>query len=162
MFCARGAGSKLRAASAGATRQRHIQNQPHFAAAQNGRAANAAQMAEQSPKGLDDRLELPVQTIHHQADLMAGVLHHHHALPRRRLAIQLELIAQTQEMATPRRAGSDIPGHNVLGSSMHFHHGVQRHNEIVIADRGQGKPSIMASVNGKADDKARAPARFCF
>ena len=79
-------------------------------------------------------------------------------MPRRRLAFQLELIAQTQEWQHLAAQVQIFPV--AMGGQLDaLHHGVQRHNEIILADCGQE-----AVNNGQrqwqANDKARALARF--
>src|SRR6266566_1425460 len=74
--------------------RRHVQDQRHIAAAEDGRTADAVHVTEHLSERTDDGLELAHQRVHHQPGLATGVLHHHDVLAAVHAAGLVELLAQ--------------------------------------------------------------------
>jgi len=74
-----------------------IENKRHFAAAEDGRTTDAAQVGEHAAKWLDDSLEFAHQLIDDDAGTMPGKLDDNDAFARRWLAFDFKEITQTDE-----------------------------------------------------------------
>ena len=74
-----------------------IENKRHFAAAENGRPADATQVGKHATKRLDDGLEFAHQLVDDDAGTMPGKLDDDDALARRWLAFDFKEITQTDE-----------------------------------------------------------------
>src|SRR5258708_5258294 len=55
----------------------HVEDKPHLAVAQDGRAADAGKPLEQPAERLDHCLGLAHERIDHEADPLTGTIHHH-------------------------------------------------------------------------------------
>ena len=54
-------------------------------------------MVEQFAEGLDDGLQLPQQFVHHQSGFLPAMAHYHYVFPSSRLALDVEMLLQTNE-----------------------------------------------------------------
>ena len=74
-----------------------VEDERDLAAAEDGRAADAAQVGEQAAERLDDGLELAHQLIDDDAGTLTAELNDDDALARRHRAFHLEQLAQADE-----------------------------------------------------------------
>ena len=74
-----------------------VEDQRDVAAAQDGRAADQAQVGEHAPERLDDGLELSHQLVDDDAGALAAELNDHQAFPRGGRRLDLEQVAQADE-----------------------------------------------------------------